>query len=107
MDIRTRGIGHFPPGVALSETLGMEKTPVQGFSSLLVPEHALLDVGQADALDPGRGAFEIVGLLAVELKESAAVFEHLVTALDLAQQIGGAHPDTAIAAEMKLLTLPL
>ena len=41
-------------------------------------------------------------LLAVELHEGTAVFEHLLAAGDLAQQVGDAHLDPAIAAYVQL-----
>ena len=84
MDVWIHSVGHFPPGVALGKTLGMEKPPVHGLSSLLVLKHPMFDVGQADALDPGRGRSEIWGPPAIDLKEGPALSAPLSPAPALA-----------------------
>ena len=65
---------------------------------------AALDVVEADTFDPRRGALEIASLLAVELQEGRAVFEHLDLGSDLAQEVGGANFDAAVAPDMQLPT---
>ncbi len=59
------------------------------------------DVVDADPRDPRRGAFEIARLLAVELQERADILQHLGLARDLAQRIGDADLDPAIAADVR------
>ncbi len=57
-----------------------------------------------DALDPRRGALEIVRVLAVELDERSAVLHRLLLGGDLAQEIGRADLDPAVAADVELVT---
>src|SRR5439155_3967689 len=53
---------------------------------------------------PWRGALEVARFLAVELDEGRAIMQRLLLGFDLAQQIGDADLDTAIAADMQLVT---
>ena len=73
----------------------MKSAPARG-----VLDQALLHIGDADARDPGRGAFEIVRLLAIELQEGAgnapAPRPRVATRTE---RIGDAHLDAAIAAD--------
>ena len=77
----------------------MKRAPALG-----VLDEALLHIVDADALDPGRGAFEITRLLAIELQEGAGIFQHLLFGRDPHQGIGDAHLDAAIAADKDVIT---
>ena len=68
-----------------------------------VLDQPLLHVGDADPRDPGRGAFQIMRLLAIELHEGAGIFQHLFFGRDAHQGIGDAHIDAAIAADQNVI----
>jgi len=95
--------GALRPGVVLAEALRIEEARRQRLAADLVVDDAPLHIIDADALDPGRGALQIARLLAVELDEGGAIIERLLLGLDLAEEIGRADLDAAIAADMKLI----
>src|SRR3546814_12733048 len=55
------------------------------------------------ALDPRRVALEIARVLAVELDEGGAIIHRLRLGRDLAEKVGGADVDAAVAADMQLV----
>src|SRR3546814_14161059 len=62
------------------------------------------DMRESDALDPWRGAFEVSRFFAVELNEGSAIIHRLLLVAYLAEQVGGADVDAALAANVELIT---
>ena len=91
------------PGIVLHELLGKEEAGTQRFAADIIGDDAALHIIDADALDPGRGALQIAGFLAVELDEGGAIIHRLLLGRDLAQQVGGPDMDAAIAADMQFV----
>src|SRR3546814_3684902 len=69
----------------------------QRLAARLVVDDARDDMRESDALDPWRGAFEVSRFFAVELNEGSAIIHRLLLVAYLAEQVGGADVDAAIA----------
>ena len=91
------------PGIVLEEGLRVDKAITQRGAPGGIIHDPCLDVVHPDPLDPGGGAIEIARFLTVKLDEGRAVFERLLLGGDLAQQIGAAQLDPAIAADAQFV----
>ena len=89
--------------IDLGKLLAVLETIEQQPAARRVLQDALFDVAQTDALHPGRGALQIMRLLAVELDEGAAILQHFLFCGHLAQQIGDPHFDPTVAADMQFV----
>src|SRR3546814_17629616 len=76
----------------------------QRLAARLVVDDARDDMRESDALDPWRGAFEVSRFFAVELNEGSAIIHRLLLVAYLAEQVGGADVDAAIAAHVEIIT---
>src|SRR5690606_20928278 len=95
--------GPLRPRIDLRMALRFEEARVERTASCVVGDDPLLHVREPDALDPRRRPLEVARLLAIELQERAAVFEHLVGGRHLAQEVRRAHLHAAVAADMDLV----
>ena len=91
------------PGVDLGMDLGVMETLRQRLAPRRVFHNALFHEVQAHPLDPGGSAFQIMGILPVQLQEGSSVFGHLLGGFDVAEQVRRAHLDATIAAHMQLV----
>src|SRR5437879_6488259 len=66
------------PRIGLEELLGITEPLGQGLAFRRVVQEPGLHVVEPDAFDPRRRALKIMRFLAIELEESAAVFQHFV-----------------------------
>src|SRR3546814_3421739 len=80
------------------KALRIEEARAQRLAARLVVDDARDDMRESDALDPWRGAFEVSRFFAVELNEGSAIIHRLLLVAYLAEQVGGADVDAAIAA---------
>ncbi len=76
------------PGVDLGEALRADEPLMRLAAAIRVLDKLLLDAVEADARHPLMDAFQVMALLAIELEQRAAVFQHLTLCLHLAQQLG-------------------
>ena len=90
------------PGIVLHELLRVTEPRGEPLDRVRLGEHLRLEPLEPLALDPRRGALEIVRVLAVELDERGAVLERFLLGGDLAQQVGHADLDPAVAADVQL-----
>ena len=90
--------GALGPGVVLHECLRVVEARGELPHRVRIVEHLALHVLQPDALDPWCRALQVMRLFAVELDEGGAVLHRLLLGGDLAQQVGGADLDPAVAA---------
>src|SRR3546814_8161886 len=95
--------GAVRPRVVLRETLGVEEAGAQRLATSGIVGDPRLHILDPDALDPRRGALEIARFLAVELDEGGAIIHRFLFGRDLAEQVGGAHMDAAVATDMQLV----
>ena len=91
------------PRVVLGIALRFQKACIQFGASRCIVNDALFDVSQPDAFYPRCGAIQIMRLFAIYLHERAAVFQHLFLGRHLAQKIGDADFDAAVAAHVQLV----
>src|SRR6187399_2397546 len=96
--------GALGPGIVLHELLRVAEPRGEPLDRAGLGEQLRLEPLEPLALDPRRGALEVVRILAVELDERGAVLERLALGGDLAQQVGHADLDPAIAADVELVT---
>src|SRR3989304_2875063 len=94
----------FFPWIILAIALRLQEACIQLGPPLYSIDDALFDAGQTDALYPRCNALQVMRRLAIQLHERTAVLQHLDFAGDLAQEIGDAYFDTAVTADMYLIT---
>src|SRR5688572_21570104 len=96
--------GALGPGIVLHELLRVAEPRREPLDGVGLGEQLPLEPLEALALDPRRGALEIVRVLAVELDERGAVLERFLLGGDLAQQVGHADLDPTIPPDMQLVS---
>src|SRR5688572_12959319 len=95
--------GTLGPGIVLHEPLRIAEPRGEPLDRVGLGEQLRLEPFDPLALDPRRGALEVVRVLAVELDEGGAVLERLLLGGDLAQEVGHADLDPAVAADVELV----